>query len=103
LMCVRVCPLCSPGSVYERLTNPGSFTGVYRRAWETDGRINAHADRAAMRKFKGNTNAKSNTNIHDIATYVFVWRWALQSCVVVVGLGGVWVGLLWVLGWTENT
>ena len=61
---------CRPGSVYDRLTNPGSFTGVYRRAWETDGRMNAHADIASAKSFRGNTNTNSNANIHDISMYV---------------------------------
>lgn len=32
------------GGVFDRLSNPSSFTGVYRRAYHTDGRINAHSD-----------------------------------------------------------
>lgn len=39
------------GSVYDRLSDPSSFTGVYRRAYESDGRINAH----------------SNDGVHDIS------------------------------------
>lgn len=31
------------GGVYDRLADPASFTGVYRRAWESDGRMNGFA------------------------------------------------------------
>jgi hypothetical protein len=61
----------APGSVYERLANPESFTGVYRRAWESDGRINQYADTSASLKpsaFVGNTNTCSDETITDIRT-----------------------------------
>ena len=61
----------APGSVYARLANPDSFTGVYKRAWETDGRINQYADTSASLKpsqFVGNTNTRTDEIITDIRT-----------------------------------
>jgi hypothetical protein len=57
------------GGVYERLASPTSFTGIYRRAWLTDGRINHFADTGVSRipsKFEGSTNTGSNETIHDL-------------------------------------
>jgi hypothetical protein len=59
----------APGSVYERLANPEHFTGVYKRAWFTDGRMNHFADTGMSLRatsFAGHTNAGSNETIHDI-------------------------------------
>ena len=61
----------APGSVYERLANPESFTGVYRRAWESDGRINQYSETSSSMKpsaFVGNTNTGTDETIADIAT-----------------------------------
>jgi len=61
----------APGSVFERLASPESFTGVYRRAWETDGRINQYSDTSASLKpshFEGNTNTGTDEIIADIRT-----------------------------------
>lgn len=58
-----------PGGVYERLASPSTFTGIYRRAWLTDGRINHFADTGVSRipsKFEGSTNTGSNETIHDL-------------------------------------
>ncbi len=58
-----------PGGVYDRLSSPASFTGVYKRAYETDGRINAFADTgvsAKSTKYRGSTNTGSNETIHNI-------------------------------------
>jgi hypothetical protein len=60
----------APGSVFDRLSNPESFTGVYRRAWETDGRINQYTDTGASTcpsRFAGNTNTGTDENILDIS------------------------------------
>jgi hypothetical protein len=58
------------GGVYERLSSPGSFTGVYRRAFESgDGRINGHASTlsAVPHGFRGSTHDKSDVPIGDIS------------------------------------
>ena len=56
-----------PGSVYARLCEKGTFTGVYRRRFEGDGRINAHTDlTASATQFKGNTNTRTNEKFHSI-------------------------------------
>ena len=58
-----------PGSVYERLANPASFTGVYRRAWQSDGRINHFTETGLSllpSRFRGNTNTGSDETIRDI-------------------------------------
>ena len=58
-----------PGGVYERLASPDSFTGVYRRAWLTDGRINHFSETglsSVSTRFEGNTNTRSDETIHDI-------------------------------------
>ena len=58
-----------PGGVYDRLSSPASFTGVYKRAYETDGRINAFADTGVSAKstrYRGSTNTGSNETIHNI-------------------------------------
>jgi hypothetical protein len=58
-----------PGGVYDRLASPGSFTGVYRRAYLTDGRINHFTETGVSNvptRFKGDTNTGSNETIHDI-------------------------------------
>jgi hypothetical protein len=57
------------GGVYDRLSNPENFTGVYRRAWMTDGRINHFTEvgvSAAPSAFVGNTNTGTNESIKDI-------------------------------------
>lgn len=59
-----------PGGVYDRLSSPDSFTGVYRRAWLTDGRINHFTDTgtsAVPSAFEGHTNTRSNEVIHHIS------------------------------------
>ena len=60
----------APGSIFDRLSNPESFTGVYRRAWETDGRINQYTETGATTRptrFLGNTNTGSDEHISDIS------------------------------------
>lgn len=55
------------GGVYDRLASPQTFTGVYRRRFEGDGRINAHTDlTASATQFGGNTNTNTNETFHDI-------------------------------------
>ena len=59
-----------PGGVYDRLSQPSGFTGVYRRAFFTDGRMNASADTGVSSiptRFRGSTNAGSNETIHSIS------------------------------------
>lgn len=59
-----------PGGVYDRLSKPSGFTGVYRRAFFTDGRMNASADTGVSSiptRFRGSTNAGSNETIHSIS------------------------------------
>ena len=56
-----------PGGVYDRLSSPQTFTGVYRRRFEGDGRINAHTDlTASATQFSGSTNTNTNEKFHDI-------------------------------------
>lgn len=58
-----------PGGVFDRLSNPQNFTGVYRRAFFTDGRMNAYADTgvsAIPTRFTGDTNTRSDEHIHSI-------------------------------------
>jgi hypothetical protein len=60
----------SPGSVFDRLSTPTNFTGVYRRAFFTDGRMNAYADTGVSSiptRFRGNTNTSTNETIHNIS------------------------------------
>lgn len=59
----------APGDVYDRLSRPESFTGVYKRAYLTDGRINHFSDTgqsAVPSEYVGDTNTGSNECIHDI-------------------------------------
>jgi p25-alpha len=59
-----------PGGVFDRLSSPSHFTGVYKRAWETDGRINHHTEVGLSAKgsaFTGNTNTNTDENIRDIS------------------------------------
>jgi hypothetical protein len=59
----------APGSIFERLANPATFTGVYRRAWETDGRINQYTETGVSlrpSRYVGNTNTNSDEHITDI-------------------------------------
>lgn len=59
-----------PGGVYDRLASPDTFTGVYRRAWLTDGRINHFTETGLSRipsKFEGHTNTGSNETIHSLS------------------------------------
>ncbi len=65
----------APGSVFERLADPGSFTGVYRRAWETDGRINQYTETCASMKqslYTGNTNTATDEHVTDIGLRGFM-------------------------------
>ena len=58
-----------PGTVFHRLTDPALFTGVYRRAWETDGRINQYSEVGASSRpsaYVGNTNTGTDELISDI-------------------------------------
>ena len=56
-----------PGGIYDRLSSPDTYTGVYRRRFEGDGRINAHTDlTASSTTFKGNTNTKTDETFHDV-------------------------------------
>lgn len=56
-----------PGGVYDRLSSPQTFTGVYRRRFEGDGRINSHTDlTASSTTFAGSTNHGTNETFHDI-------------------------------------
>ena len=55
------------GGIYDRLSSPQTFTGVYRRRFEGDGRINAHTDlTASATQFSGSTNTNTNEKFHDI-------------------------------------
>lgn len=55
------------GGVYERLAKKDNYTGVYRRRFEGDGRINAHTDlTASSTQFKGNTNTRTNEKFDSI-------------------------------------
>lgn len=57
------------GGVYDRLSSPSSFTGVYRRAYMSDGRMNAFSESgvsAMGSKYAGSTNTGSDETIHDI-------------------------------------
>lgn len=59
----------APGSVFERLAAPEHFTGVYKRAWMSDGRMNHYADTGVSNvpsAYRGNTNTGTNEIIHDI-------------------------------------
>lgn len=58
-----------PGGVHDRLASPASFTGVYRRAWMTDGKINHFTETGVTNfpsAFVGSTNTNSDETIHDI-------------------------------------
>eukprot|EP00949_MAST-11_sp_MAST-11-sp1_P004249 g4249.t1 len=56
-----------PGGIYDRLSSPQTYTGVYRRRFEGDGRINAHTDlTASSTSFKGNTNTRTDETFHDV-------------------------------------
>lgn len=58
-----------PGGVYDRISSPSSFTGVYRRAWMTDGRLNHFSETGVSSmpsRFEGSTNTRSDEVIHDI-------------------------------------
>ena len=62
-----------PGGVYDRLASPSTFTGVYRRAWFTDGRMNHYADTMISNipsGFEGDTNTGTNETIADIRVCV---------------------------------
>ena len=59
-------------NVYDRLTDPRSYTGVYAARFEPDGdgRINAETDtsaRAVESAYVGNTNTNTDETIRDIA------------------------------------
>ncbi len=55
------------GGVYDRLSSKQTYTGVYRRRFDGDGRINAHTDlTASATQFKGNTNTRTNEKFHSI-------------------------------------
>ena len=59
-----------PGGVYDRLSSTTSYTGVYKRRFEGDGRIGHHADMhmtAKASSYKGNTNTGTDETIHDIS------------------------------------
>lgn len=59
----------APGSVWERMADPSSFTGVYRRAWESDGRINQYTETEGgigRSRFVGSTNTGTDEHITDI-------------------------------------
>eukprot|EP00948_MAST-09A_sp_MAST-9A-sp1_P003046 g3046.t1 len=56
-----------PGGIYDRLSSPASFTGVYKQRLHGDGRINSHTELTARQsKYKGNTNTGTNEIFHDI-------------------------------------
>ena len=58
-----------PGGVLERLSTPGpSFTGIYRRGYQSPGgyAINHYAD-ARPSTYAGHTNAGTNEVVHDIS------------------------------------
>ena len=81
--------------MYDRLSSPSTFTGVYRRAWFTDGRINHYADTMISNipsAFEGDTNTGSNEIISDIKVYVGV------TCAWVV----VWLLLVVVACWVAD-
>jgi hypothetical protein len=57
--------------VYDRLTNPSEYTGVYKRAWHAGGyaTMNHGADigvTGSRTSFAGHTNTATNEVIHDI-------------------------------------
>ena len=59
-----------PGGVFDRLSNPATFTGVYRRAWYSDGRINHYADTMVSNipsQYEGDTNTGTDEIITDIS------------------------------------
>lgn len=61
----------APSSVFARLSSPAHFTGVYRRAWMTDGRMNAFSDTgvsARPTRYAGNTNTNTNEVIHSVGS-----------------------------------
>ena len=61
------------GDVFDRLSSPQNFTGVYRRAYYTDGRMNAFADTgvsAIPSAYEGDTNTLTNETIHDIRSFL---------------------------------
>ena len=62
-----------PGGVYDRLSTPDYFTGVYRRAWMSgDGRINHYSEAATSpdKRFAGSTNTNSNATFSSIAEFL---------------------------------
>ena len=67
-VCVR-----RPGGVFDRLSTPHNFTGVYRRAWLSDGRINHFADTGVSSiptAYEGDTNTRTDEHIADISVCV---------------------------------
>ena len=51
------------------MADPSSFTGVYRRAWESDGRINQYTETEGgigRSRFVGSTNTGTDEQITDI-------------------------------------
>jgi hypothetical protein len=57
------------GDVFDRLTDPSRYTGVYKRALDGGG-INAFADfgvSARPTTYRGSTNAGTDETIHDIS------------------------------------
>jgi len=62
------------GGVFDRLTDPQGYTGVYAERFRTgDGRINADYDLSAgghgARQFVGNTNTGSDEHFSSIAQF----------------------------------
>lgn len=58
-----------PMNVYDRLNDKRSYTGVYRKRFEGDGRINGDTQTSHMRKYgnkkySGETNTRTDENIH---------------------------------------
>lgn len=59
-------------NVYDRLYDKKSYTGVYRKRFEGDGRINADTQVSMIRthhsKYVGSTNTNSNEVCHNISS-----------------------------------
>jgi hypothetical protein len=60
------------GGIYDRLSTPENFSGIYKRRFESgDGRINDATSLSAKTHngaFKGNTNTRTDTIVHDISS-----------------------------------
>ncbi len=60
----------APASVFDRLTDPRGFTGVYGERFRSGPGINHDADRrspARRSSFTGSTNAGTGEVVHDLS------------------------------------